>query len=53
MYFCLLLPFAVYLPFLYYQGKFKFDLGPVASLVIGLDDDGDDVHFDRLILQCR
>ncbi len=36
MYWALLLPFALYLPFLYVQGKFHFDLGPVASLAIGL-----------------
>jgi ABC-2 type transport system permease protein len=36
MYLVLLLPFAVYLPFLYHQGKFYFDLGPVASLAIGM-----------------
>ena len=32
----LLLPFLVYLPFLYYQGRFHFDTGPVRSLLIGL-----------------
>src|SRR5262249_30149936 len=32
----LLLPFLVYLPFLYYQAKFRFDPGPLASLLIGL-----------------
>jgi ABC-2 type transport system permease protein len=36
MYLVLLVPFAVYLPFLYYQAKFHFDVGPVASLGIGL-----------------
>ena len=36
MYYALLLPFLVYLPFLYYQGKLHFDLGPLASLMIGL-----------------
>src|SRR6266404_5347502 len=36
MYLVLLLPYLVYLPFLYYQGRFKFDVGPVFSLVIGL-----------------
>jgi ABC-2 type transport system permease protein len=36
MYLVLLLPFLVYLPFLYYQGKLHFDLGPVVSLLIGL-----------------
>ena len=32
----LLVPFALYLPFLYYQAHFYFDLGPVLSLGIGL-----------------
>lgn len=36
MYLVLLLPFALYLPFLYYQGHFYFDLGPVLSLGVGL-----------------
>jgi len=36
MYLVLLLPFAIYLPFLYYQGKYEFDVGPMASLAIGL-----------------
>lgn len=36
MYVTLLLPFALYLPFLYVQGRFPFDLGPVYSLGIGL-----------------
>lgn len=36
MYLMLLLPFAVYLPFLYYQAKFHFDPGPVTALGIGL-----------------
>lgn len=36
MYLVLLAPFAVYLPFLYHQGKFHFDLGPLASLAIGM-----------------
>jgi len=36
MYWVLLLPFLVYLPFLYVQGRFPFDLGPVAALLIGL-----------------
>jgi ABC-2 type transport system permease protein len=40
MYLCLLLPFLVYLPFLYYQGKYRFDVGPVAALVIGLSTIG-------------
>ena len=31
--FCVLLvPFAVYLPFLYYQARFSFDVGPVVAL---------------------
>jgi ABC-2 type transport system permease protein len=36
MYGLLLLPFALYLPFLYYQAKFYFDLGPMLALGIGL-----------------
>lgn len=36
MYLVLLLPFLVYLPFLYYQGRYHFDVGPLASLLIGL-----------------
>ena len=36
MYLVLLLPFALYLPFLYYQGKFYFDVGPVIALGVGL-----------------
>jgi ABC-2 type transport system permease protein len=36
MYGLLLLPFGLYLPFLYFQGKFYFDLGPVLALGIGL-----------------
>ena len=36
MYLAILLPFAIYLPFLYYQGKYQFDLGPFVSLAIGL-----------------
>jgi ABC-2 type transport system permease protein len=40
MYLVLLLPFALYLPFLYYQGRFRFDLGPVLSLGVGLSTMG-------------
>ncbi len=36
MYLALLVPFALYLPFLYYQAKYHFDLGPVVSLGVGL-----------------
>ena len=36
MFWALLIPFAVYLPFLYYQAKFYFDVGPVLALAIGL-----------------
>ncbi|HMB04282.1 MAG TPA: ABC transporter permease subunit, partial [Isosphaeraceae bacterium] len=32
MYLVLLLPFAIYLPFLYYQARFYFDVGPLLSL---------------------
>jgi ABC-2 type transport system permease protein len=40
MYVVLLLPFFLYLPFLYMQGKFHFDLGPLGSLAIGLTSVG-------------
>lgn len=40
MYLVLLLPFAIYLPFLYHQARFHFDLGPVISLGIGLTTAG-------------
>src|SRR5262245_26126009 len=36
MYLVLLLPFAIYLPFLYYQAKFHFDPGPLLALGLGL-----------------
>jgi ABC-2 type transport system permease protein len=36
MYLVLLLPFAIYLPFLYREGKYYFDAGPLISLGIGL-----------------
>lgn len=36
MYLLLLAPFALYLPFLYHQGKYPFDLGPLISLGVGL-----------------
>ena len=36
MYLVLLVPFALYLPFLYYQARYYFDVGPLASLGIGL-----------------
>ncbi len=36
MYLVLLLPFFLYLPFLYYQAHFYFDVGPVLALWIGL-----------------
>jgi len=36
MYVMLLIPFVVYLPFLYYQGQYHFDLGPFCSLAIGM-----------------
>jgi ABC-2 type transport system permease protein len=40
MYLILLLPFAVYLPFLYFQGQFYFDPGPPLALTIGLTSMG-------------
>jgi ABC-2 type transport system permease protein len=36
MFWAMLLPFAIYLPFLYYQAKYHFDVGPVISMAIGL-----------------
>jgi ABC-2 type transport system permease protein len=36
MYGVLLVPFALYLPFLYYQANFHFDLGPMVALALGL-----------------
>jgi ABC-2 type transport system permease protein len=36
MYCALLVPFALYLPFLYFQAKFDFDTGPVLALGLGL-----------------
>jgi gliding motility-associated transport system permease protein len=36
MYLALLAPFVIYLPFLYYRGKYTFDVGPLISLGIGL-----------------
>ena len=36
MFWLLLAPFALYLPFLYHYGRYYFDLGPVISLSIGL-----------------
>jgi ABC-2 type transport system permease protein len=40
MYLVLLIPFALYLPFLYYQGHFHFDVGPVLALGVGLSTMG-------------
>ena len=40
MYLALLVPFLMYLPFLYFQGNFNFDLGPVLTLAIGLSTMG-------------
>jgi ABC-2 type transport system permease protein len=36
MYLVLLVPFFLYLPFLYYQAKYYFDVGPVLALGLGL-----------------
>ncbi len=36
MYFVLLVPFFIYLPFLHFQAKYDFDLGPLMSLSVGL-----------------
>jgi len=40
MYLALLVPFALYLPFLYLQARYYFDLGPTLSLAIGLSTMG-------------
>ncbi|MFO0892777.1 MAG: ABC transporter permease [Isosphaeraceae bacterium] len=40
VYLAILAPFFLYLPFLYYQAKFYFDLGPLLSLGIGLTSMG-------------
>jgi ABC-2 type transport system permease protein len=40
MYLTLLIPFFLYLPFLYYQAKYHFDLGPLMALAIGLSTMG-------------
>jgi ABC-2 type transport system permease protein len=40
MYGVLLIPFALYLPFLYYQAKFNFDVGPLFTLALGLTSMG-------------
>jgi ABC-2 type transport system permease protein len=36
MFVMLLVPFTLYLPFLYYQAKFDFDVGPLLALFTGL-----------------
>jgi len=36
MYLSMLVPFALYLPFLYYQANFRFDPGPVVATGVGL-----------------
>ena len=36
MYCALLVPFYLYLPFLHFQAKYDFDLGPIMSLSVGL-----------------
>ena len=51
MYCVLLVPFALYLPFLYYQAKFDFDLGPLAGAGPGPDDDGNDARRHRSVLE--
>lgn len=40
MFLALLVPFFLYLPFLYVLGRYPFDLGPVLSLAIGLTTSG-------------
>src|SRR5262249_1446913 len=40
MFWALLIPFGVYLPFLYYQARFYFDVGPALALATGLTPRG-------------
>jgi ABC-2 type transport system permease protein len=40
MYLFLVLPFVIYLPFLYFQAKYYFDVGPLAGLLLGLSTMG-------------
>ena len=40
MFLVLLVPFLIYLPFLYVQGRFRFDLGPFVGLLTGLTSIG-------------
>jgi ABC-2 type transport system permease protein len=40
MYCMLLVPFGLYLPFLYYQARFDFDVGPILALGVGLTSMG-------------
>ncbi len=51
MYLLLLMPFAVYLPFLYYMAHFRFDPGPLHLARRGADHDRYDVRRDRPVLQ--
>ena len=52
MYCVLLVPFALYLPFLYYQAKFDFDLGPLLALALGLTTMGMMLVAIGLFLSC-
>ena len=36
MYLVLLVPFAMYLPFLYFHGRYEFDVGPILAMGVGL-----------------
>jgi ABC-2 type transport system permease protein len=36
MYCVMLIPFGIYLPLLYFQGKFEFDIGPIIAVSVGL-----------------
>ena len=49
MYCALLVPFFLYLPFLHFQAKYDFDLGPIMSLCRRPHDDGHDVCIDRFV----
>ena len=51
MYLALLVPFAIYLPFLYFQAKYYFDLGTAPEPGHWPDDHGHDVRGDRPLVQ--
>ena len=52
MFCALLVPFALYLPFLYYQASFDFDIGPILTLGLGLTTMGMMFVAIGLFLSC-